>query len=190
MTTEDWRDVLGEGLTVALELPIAGSERELTTSDAVAHLLDAIAVLEENPQAHAKEEPPPPELARLELKIDLLMDLVTTLLADKIPKRSSILVSNDGCVFPAGVMVRDSRRLELYPCHWLAQPVVLELGQVRCLGDQCGARWGSPDPNLRDALGRWVFRMHRRDVARRRLQTGDARLETSQHDSRRLTHPD
>lgn len=175
MATEDWRDVLGDGLTATLELPVAPSDRIPTTSDAAAHLLEALAVLESEAQGRANEEPLPPELIRLELKIDLLMDLVTTLLADKIPKRSTVRISSDGLVLPAAVLKPDCDRIELYPCHWLAQPLVLELGKIECRDQLCGATWRSPDHGLREVLRRWVFRMHRREVARRRHQTGDAR---------------
>jgi hypothetical protein len=174
MMTEDWRDVLGEGLAVALELPVAPSNRTPTTSDAAAHLLDALAVIEAEPPGHAKEEPLSPELARLELKIDLLMDLVTALLADKIPPPVKIRISSDGLVLPATVLASDCERIELYPCHWLAQPLVLELGEIRHRNQACGATWRSPDHGLREVLRRWIFRLHRHDVARQRLQTGDA----------------
>ncbi|AFL72424.1 PilZ domain-containing protein [Thiocystis violascens] len=179
MAMEDWRDVLGEGLAVTLELPVAPSDRMPTTSDAASRLLEAIAVLEAEPQGHAKEDPVTPELARLELKIDLLMDLVTTLLADKIPRRSRVGLSGDGLVLPATVLTSDCERIEVFPCHWLAQPLVLELSRVQCRGDECGATWRSPDDGFKEVLRRWVFRMHRREVARRRFQSGAAREETS-----------
>lgn len=173
MATEDWRDVLGDGLTATLELPVAPSDRMPTTSDAAAHLLEAIAVLESEAPGRANEEPLPPELIRLELKIDLLMDLVTTLLADKIPTRSTVRISSDGLVLPAAVLKPDCDRIELYPCHWLAQPLVLELGKIECRDHVCGATWRSPDHGLREVLRRWVFRMHRREVARWRHQSGN-----------------
>ena len=175
MEIDDWRDVLGDGLAVTLELPVVPSDRMPSTSDAAAHLLEAIAVLEAEAQGRANEEPLPPELIRLELKIDLLMDLVTTLLADKIPKRSKVRISSDGLVVPADLLTPDCDRIELYPCHWLAQPLVLELGRIECRDHVCGATWRSPDHGLREVLRRWVFRLHRREVARRRHQSGEAR---------------
>lgn len=190
MAMEDWRDVLGDGLAVTLELPVAASDRMPTTSDSAAHLLDAIAVLEAGPQGHAMEDTLPPELARLELKIDLLMDLVTTLLADKIPKRSRVTLSSDGLVLPATAIASDCERLELYPCHWLAQPLVLELGKIRCRDHECGATWRSPDYGLREVLRRWVFRMHRREVARRRHQSGNLQADAALSVMRKSIHAD
>lgn len=172
MTTEDWRDVLGDGLMVTLDLPVSASERSLTPSESVVHLLDAIAVLEETPQAHGKDEAPSPEMVRLEMKIDLLMDLVTTLLADRIPASVSVVMSEEGCVLPSAILSKGADRLEIYPCQWLGQPIVLQLAEVRAEGEWCGATWASTDSHLRDALGRWVFRTHRRDVARRRMHSG------------------
>jgi len=166
--------VLGDGLAVSLELPVAPSARALTTNDAAARLLDAVAVLEDGAPGHPKEEPQPPELQRLELKIDLLTDLVSSLLADRIPRRLCIWISSDGLVLPASVLEPDCDRVELYPSQWLAQPLVLEIGRPICRSDACGALWHSPDPGLRDALGRWVFRLHRREVARRRMKSDGA----------------
>lgn len=174
MTTEDWRDVLGEGLAVTLELPVAPSVRLPTSSDAAAHLLDALAVLEAAPPGGAADDPPPPELARLELKIDLLMDLVTTLLADKIPACATVRISGEGLVLPADLLAPAGARIELYPCRWLAQPLVLDLHDLRCRAGECGALWGTPDQGLREVLRRWVFRLHRREIARRRLQSANA----------------
>ncbi|NEV60488.1 PilZ domain-containing protein [Thiorhodococcus minor] len=172
MNIEEWRDVLGDSLAVSLNLPVAPCDRPATTGDAAAHLLDAIAVLEEGPPAHTKDEPAP-EIQRLELKIDLLTDLVSSLLADRIPEPAEVLISGAGMVLPAGVLGAGDERVQLYPGQWLAQPLILELGTRVVREGAAGASWGSPDPTLRDALGRWVFRMHRREVARRRMSGGN-----------------
>lgn len=163
--------MLGDSLAVGMVLPVAPCDRAATTGDAAAHLLDAIAVLEEGPSAHTKDEPAP-EIQRLELKIDLLTDLVSSLLADRVPSPVEVLVSGAGVVLPADILGPEQRRLQLYPSQWLAQPLILELGTPVFRSGALGAAWGSPDPTLRDALGRWVFRMHRRDVARRRMSGG------------------
>ncbi len=169
MTTDDWQDVLGDGLAVNLEIPAATCAHHATSDNAAAHLLDAIAVLEDGAQNHTKDDLSP-ELQRLELKVDLLIDLASSLLSDRIPEPVCLRISSEGLVLPARVLESDSDRIQLYPSQWLAQPLVLELGTVRQRGDACGASWRSPDPELRDALGRWVFRMHRREVARRRMR--------------------
>ncbi len=179
MATEDWWEVLGEGLRVSLQLPVAPSERSITATDVATQLLDAIALLEDGPQGVVGDDPPSPELLRLEVKVDLLMNLVSASLADKIPRRTSVTLSSGGLVLPASVLPAAADRIELFPCHWLWQPVVLGLGEVRTRGEERGAAWGSPDPGLRDALGRWVFRMHRREVARRRLQAAGTPLDAS-----------
>lgn len=177
MMTEEWRDVLGDGLAVTLELPIAATRRPITANDSAAHLLDAIAVLEDGPQLHGKDESPPQELQRLELKIDLLTDLVSSLLADRVPAGAKVTIGTNGVVVPQGLLPAECDRVEIYPCHWMAQPVVLELGPLGCRGDHCGARWFSPEPGLKDAIGRWVFRLHRREIARLRNQAGAARSD-------------
>jgi hypothetical protein len=176
MSIEDWRDVLGDGVAVSMDLAAAPSARPATASDAAARLLDAIAVLEDGPLAHAKKEEPSAEFQRLELKIDLLTDLVCSLLSDRIPRPLRLWVSGAGLVLPASVLAPGSERVELYPSQWLAQPLILEIGPVICRGGDCGAAWRSIDRALRDALERWVFRMHRREVARQRMKTGGARL--------------
>ncbi|NEX20113.1 hypothetical protein G3480_07250 [Thiorhodococcus mannitoliphagus] len=168
MKIEEWRDVLGDSLAVSLDLAAAPCDRPATTGDAAAHLLEAIAVLEEGPPVLAKDEPAP-EIQRLELKIDLLTDLVSSLLIDRIPRPVEVLISGEGLVLPADVLGVACERIQIYPSQWLAQPLVLALGPVALRGDAAGASWRSPDPALRDALGRWVFRMHRREVARRRM---------------------
>ncbi|MBK1716698.1 PilZ domain-containing protein [Thiocystis violacea] len=178
MIVDDWRDVLGEGLVVHLELPIAPSDRIPTTHEAAARLLDAVAVLEDGSQGYAKEEPPSPELQRLESKIDLLTDLVSFLLSDRIPRRAWVWISGEGLVLPASLTRPGANRIELYPSQWLARPLVLELGEWVHRDDLAGAIWRSPDPLFREALGRWVFRLHRREVARRRMSGEGPRGET------------
>jgi len=177
VTMDDWRDVLGDGVVVSLELPVAPSARAVTASDTLARLLESIAALEDGPPVRQKDEPPAPELQRLEMKIDLLTDLVSSLLADRIPRPAGILVSGEGLVAPAALIPPDCDRLELYPCHWLAQPMVLELGPLRYRDGRCGAPWRASGPALRDALERWVFRLHRRDIARRRMRVDEGRAD-------------
>lgn len=173
MRLEEWRDVLGEGLTVSLELPVASSDRMPSRNEGAARLLDAIAALEDGVLGRGlKEEPASPELQRIELKIDLLTDLVSSLLADRIPPRRRVWISGDGLVLPSAVLDPGADRVALYPSHWLAQPLVLELDGLVCRDGCRGASWRSPDPVLREALGRWVFRLHRREVARRRTESG------------------
>jgi hypothetical protein len=186
---QDWQDILGDGLAVTLELPIAPSDRSPTAPDVAARLLDAIAVLEAEPN-RSSDELVAPELVRLELKLDLLMDLVTTLLVDQLPRCVPIHLSASGIVLPAAVLPSTCTRLAIYPCHWLAQPLVLELHHHQIRGTQCGAHWQSPDLGLHEVLRRWVFRVHRREVARRRLHAnaaGDDALFTAseQQDGRR-----
>ncbi|EXJ16865.1 PilZ domain-containing protein [Imhoffiella purpurea] len=172
MTNEIWSEVLGDGLAVSLELPVGPSERPITAGDSAAHLLEAIALIEDAGPQRPKDEPQAPDLQRLEVKIDLLTDLVSSLLADRIPRGTPVTVSADGLVLSTCSLASDCDRIEIYPCHWLAQPVVLELGPILVRDGVCGASWRSPDPVLRDAIGRWVFRIHRREVARRRMQGG------------------
>lgn len=172
---DDWRDVLGAGVAVALELPLAPSTRAVTPGDTMARLLESIAALEDGTPTRPKDEPPVPELQRLEMKIDLLTDLVSTLFAERIPRPVGVLVSAEGLVVPAVLLPPDCDRVELYPCHWLAQPLVLELGRVTERGGWCGAPWRAAGPVLRDALERFVFRLHRRDIARRRMRVEEVR---------------
>lgn len=184
----DWQDVLGEGLAVTLELPIAASDRLPTSGDVAARLLDAIAALEAESSSRSNEEPTPPELTRLELKLDLLMDLVMTLLADQLPHCFELRLSSEGIVIPAGVLPLDCTRVAIYPCHWLAQPLILELNPLIQRDQQCGATWCSPDYSLREVLRRWVFRLHRREVARRRLQSDHEELDLTRATASTLAH--
>jgi len=175
---QDWHNILGDGLIVTLELPLAASDRPPTTPDVAVRLLDAIAVLETEPTRGA-DDPAPPELVRLELKLDLLMDLVTTLLVNQLPPCVPLFLSSEGIVLPAALLPSDCTRLAIYPCHWLAQPLVLEIDDLQQQGARCGARWHSPDYGLGEVLRRWVFRLHRREVARRRLHGPEATDEAS-----------
>lgn len=174
MSVEAWRHVLGDGLVVSLALPLAPSDRPASPEASVVRLLDLVAVLEDGTR-----EPDPGDrsspasfqtLQRLEAKVDILTQLVLGVLRVRIPEPVPLSISSEGLVAPGELLPIDCRRVELYPCSWLYEPLVLELGTVSAHDGRHGALWQSRDPALREALGRWVFRMHRRELARRRLR--------------------
>lgn len=165
---ENWRDVLGEDLAVTLDLPVAPSAQPITAIDAAVRFLDAIAVIEDGARRTAADEPPPPDFERLELKIDLLMYLVSASLETRVPQPTAATISAHGLVLPAEVLGSDVDRVAIYLCSWLPQPLVLAVSAVVEREGVCGAGWQTDDPRFRNALSRWVFRMHRREIARRR----------------------
>ncbi|MCF1184765.1 PilZ domain-containing protein [Marichromatium gracile] len=162
-----WRGVLGEGLAVTLVLALAPSRRPPTPAESGIRLLDAIAMLEDGGRG-GRDETPSLELQRLEAKVDLLMQLLTTWMQEQLPAPVSATLSAEGVVLPVGLLETADDRLELYPSTAFAQPLVLGLETVCELDGALGARWCFSDDGLREALGRWVFRMHRRAVARAR----------------------
>lgn len=170
MLAGHWQDVLGEGLAVTLDLSLAASTRPVMPDEAAVHLLDAIAILEDGVQGHGMEDSPPPEFQRLEAKIDLLLQMLSTWLQQRLPERASVTMSADGLVLPAELLPEAVDRIELYLSDCLTQPLVMQVTELRRVGGMAGLCWGSTDRALRDAMSRWVFRMHRRDVARRRRQ--------------------
>ncbi|NKN33217.1 PilZ domain-containing protein [Marichromatium bheemlicum] len=162
-----WRAVLGNGLAVTLTLALAPSRRAVTLPEAGVRLLDAVAVLEDGGRA-GRDESPPLELQRLEAKLDLLMQLLSTWMQEQVPAPVTATLSAEGVVVPSALLASGEDRLEFYPSTAFAQPLVLEL-DTRCTFEaMVGARWRCHDAGLGEALGRWVFRMHRRAVARAR----------------------
>jgi len=166
----DWTRVLGEGLRVEARLVATPTSAAATLPEAASRLLDGLPLLEEN----SADEGGGRDYQRLEIKLDLLIDVLGVWFSERLPPPSALSLSAEGLVFPRTLCPEGAECIALYPSSRLPQPLVLELSDWHCSGDWCGARWASPDTGLRDALGRWVFRLHRRALARERAASREA----------------
>lgn len=167
MTLPASQDVLGDSLAVTLTLPIEATDRPADPA-AATRLLELIALIEDNAADTRGTDPPPAGLARLEAKLDLLLLLLAGRHDGQRPAMTSLRLSATGLQWPAGALPVDCPRVALYPCTWLPQPMVLDLESPSECGEWHGARWATSDAALREALQRWIFRVHRRAVAKRR----------------------
>ncbi|WP_201068779.1 MULTISPECIES: PilZ domain-containing protein [Thiorhodovibrio] len=174
-----WDNCLGSELAFAVSLPLGPTGAEITDQGLAARLLDALAVVESALPSLRVDDKPQDACARLELKLDLLMHLLGNVLSERLPPARPARLSPRGLVLAAGVISARDNRLAIYPSPQLPLPLVLGIDGLECRGDACGARWMPLDPVLRDALGRWIFRLHRREIARRRQPpaAGDSGLE-------------
>lgn len=141
-----------------------------------AHVLATVAALEER-RAEASEEDGPvlQELARLDAKLNALVDIVNRLLvpADALPLRRSIRFNAVGAQIPDDLLAAlptDAPtvllRLRLDACPSLP----LELPALRCqsVDAQTFLAFVDLPESTRDAIERLVFRHHRRKVAESR----------------------
>lgn len=160
----DWNRVLGEDLRVEVIMVAAPTTAPPSLSEAACRLLDGLPLLEEG----GGEDGLSRDCQRLEQKLDLIIDLLGAQLSERLPPPEPLTLSAKGLVLPARFRPECGACIALYPSARLPQPLVLELRDWHCAGDACGARWASEDARLRDALGRWVFRLHRRALARER----------------------
>jgi hypothetical protein len=170
LNTAHWRDILGEDLAVTLNLPVTTSRCEAMQIESAVRLLEIIAVIEDGSHNRNTDEQPSPDLERIEMKLDLLIYLFSASLNTQIPEPVTILVSADGFVLPEPYLPDETKRIAIYVCTWLKQPLVLDIDSIHKRNGESGARWQHNDLTLRNALSRWIFRVHRREVARKRAE--------------------
>jgi hypothetical protein len=163
---------------VVAELPDAPTAGELQTwHDAGLRVLAAVATLDEayaHTDAGGSDDA---EIERLNQKIDLVLDLLATLVHSLRPQTAEIpiLLSKEGLAWPQSfadiaVGCRVRVELELHPSApqrliWAAEVVAHQDGEV------C-AKFLTPPDALDAALERYVFRRHRRSVAGARSPAG------------------
>lgn len=148
-------------------------------------VLHAVGALEDGQAERLKEEQPElhQELARLDAKLQLLIDMVAHLVRDAttLPEPCVIHLSPDHArvrlaASAAASMVEGERgELSVFIHPAVAMPLTLP-GRVVGLPVEPDQPWleiqfDPLDPALREALGRHVFRRHRRMVAAARRQS-------------------
>lgn len=169
MIDSDCQAVLGEGFRVEATLVAVPTQAPPTPPEAACRLFERLALLEDS--GTSQEEGLSREYQRLELKLDLLIELLSRHLHEHLPPPSVLTLSAEGVAAPAHLLAKECARIALYPSARIPQSVVLELDRLQCSGEWCAARWATEDETLRDALSRWVFRLHRRALARARMKT-------------------
>ncbi len=163
---------------VVTEMPqLPGPDQLQVWHDADLRVLAAVATLDEayaHPDTGGSEDA---EIERLNQKIDLVLDLLATLVHSLRPQTPQIpiLLSKEGLAWPqtfADIAVGRyvTVDLELHPSApqrliWAAEVVAHQDGEV------C-AKFLTPPDALDAALERYVFRRHRRSVAGARSPAG------------------
>lgn len=113
------------------------------------------------------------DLARMETKLNLLLDMTGALLSREglLPESVAVELTSRGIRWETDrpSTPGDFLEIALYPCARLPKPVVLiaVVHEVQPLaaGFCVGAEWFELAPALRDALEKMIFRNHRRRVA-------------------------
>lgn len=183
--TEPRKNKLGSGLVYTDSIPFSWRELDAWPANAVAasiahnsqQVLRLILSLEEQaPEPAPDAEPEQEDIARLEFKVNLLIDLVGQLLAQNalIPPSVMVNMSADGLEWSAATAPAPGRYLELalYPSLKYPRPVILPafVDGVEPAPEGFRIRVIFPDLGtpLQDTLERFIFRHHRRTIAHRR----------------------
>ncbi|WP_018866242.1 MULTISPECIES: PilZ domain-containing protein [unclassified Thioalkalivibrio] len=163
-------EFLGEDLRVTTTLMIGPSQRPVTDPVLAQRLIESLDLFDDaHPRgAMPHEDEGAPEVQRLEHKLDLLLHLVAESLHPERPDPVELVLSGRGMVLPAGTLPEDCERVEVYLSRLLPQPCVLGVETPTTRGGQQMTRWTGVEGPLEEALGRWIFRLHRREVAEKR----------------------
>lgn len=144
--------------------------------------LQSITALESQP-AQQPSDPPTPaeaELQRLETKLNLALDLLSTLLNQSLPRPVDSCVLLDAqqvqWLNPKAIPPGTRGRIGLYLHPLLAHPVLLP-GEITACGPQddnglqeIRCRFDPMPDDLSDALLGYIFRGHRRAVAEQKIK--------------------
>lgn len=135
--------------------------------------LQAVAALDEHGQVEKTDDnsPSAADIARLELKVNLLLDMVGQLLtaSHPRPKATSIRLNALGAVWQGSApypALGNQGVLEVYLRDCVADPLRL-VGRIASVGPdgRIKARFIPPGENIADLLEKLAFRKHRRQVA-------------------------
>lgn len=172
---EEWRKTLGDGLSVTTELALGASNRPLTDPGLAQRLIESLDLFDDTTaRASRHEDESSPEIQRLEHKLDLLLHLVAESLHPERPPPIRVTLSEAGLVLPPGTLPEDCDRVEVYLSRLLPQPCVLGVETPTPAGSAQVTRWRGVEGALGEALGRWIFRLHRREVAEKRQKVDGA----------------
>jgi len=173
---------LGKGLVYEDWLPLKwNAAKEVPPVAALSHIHDAnekflrrVATLEEEPADIAETNPElVKEFLRLESKLDLVLDMVGTILAGhlKLPKPSPIRLTAEAISWdsPEAPPVGSHAVIELYLLPSCPYPLTL-LGSVKSVeqspeGCRTAVVFDEIGEDVREWLERTIFRQHRRRVA-------------------------
>jgi len=136
-------------------------------------VLQAVAVLDEHGQLEKADETSPhaADILRLDMKLNLLLDMVGRLLASSQPrpKPTAVRFNALGGVFQASPPFPDLGSqgvLEIYLRDCIADPLRL-VGRIASIGPdgRVKVRFIPPGEHVADLLEKLAFRKHRRQVA-------------------------
>ncbi|HEY9134056.1 MAG TPA: PilZ domain-containing protein [Dyella sp.] len=151
-----------------------GDERQRTEMrERNIHILATLDALEERRGDIDEESPLVQELARIDNKLNVLMDIVTRLLVpdSTLPARVDIRMNAVGAVLPSGVVPAKGERILLRLHVDALRALPLEFAAQRQAGPAGDSAFLVFEPMgdaLREAFERFVFRHHRRKVAEAR----------------------
>jgi hypothetical protein len=136
-------------------------------------VLQACAALEEHSTGEKKEDNSPhvADLVRIDLKINLLLDLVGKILAANHPRPPPIPIRFNavGATWRAGKTPAppsgSQGTLEVYLHDALAEPIRLAGVVTKTTGDEINVRFHPPGEATADLIEKLAFRRHRRSVA-------------------------
>lgn len=148
--------------------PDAGALQALAERNT--HVLVAIALLEERPRAERDDAGPlAPELARLDGKLNLLIEIVNHLLlpAAALPPRQQLRFNGVGAELPLALLPPGATlgRLRLHLDACLALPLELACRVEAVRGDSAFLAFDAFGDAVEEGLDRYVFRQHRRKLA-------------------------
>ena len=180
MTTPASRHPLDEALVHEDELRLVWRRVDtLPASSYLAHdneqnerFLRGLMAAEEHHEASEDAEAAHPEIQRLDAKLNLLLDLVGNLLVEQaqLPAPVPLRFNGYGIAWKTGEpLAPDSLvMLELYLRDSLPRPLCLHGRVVEFADGQATVAFEGLDEATRDGIEKYVFRQHRRRIARRR----------------------
>jgi hypothetical protein len=135
-------------------------------------ILQVCAVLEEHGAVDKKDESSPhaADIMRLEVKVNLLLDLVGQLMAAQLPRPAPTLVrfNAQGALWKSGEPLRAGQQglLEIWLRDSLPRPLTLPANVTQVAPDgHVKATFVPPGEATADLLEKLAFRRHRRQVA-------------------------
>jgi hypothetical protein len=164
---EDLLPVAFRPLAKPLDLPAIAA-----LTDRNVRMLQVCAVLEEQGALEKKDDSSPhaADILRLEVKVNLLLDLVGQLLAAQLPRPAPALVRFNaiGALWKAAAPPRAGQQglLEIWLRDSLPRPLTLPANVTQVAADgHVKATFVPPGEATADLLEKLAFRRHRRQVA-------------------------
>lgn len=164
---EDLLPVAFKPLAKPLDLPAVTA-----LTDRNLRILQVCAVLEEHGAVDKKDESSPhaADIMRLEVKVNLLLDLVGQLMAAQLPRPAPALIrfNAQGALWKSGEALRPGQQglLEIWLRDSLPRPLTLPANITQVAADgHVKATFVPPGDATADLLEKLAFRRHRRQVA-------------------------